>query len=677
MFTRQTGGEGDRVQETTTVLSTGFSPFKRPVSVALIVPFSFLSGAGSTRVGLEDAILGVRYRADLPAVTRALSAKESFVMGVGGVELPTGTLDHRFGKDAVGGIAAALGSVEVGQFSVIGYGFYRRQGTYRSARESANLFIGAGAAWTPIDDPSGRILSVQLGVSRESMSREEEDGAAVHASGGSGVFAHPTLLGDPSKAVVFCSEHGSHRAELARRITAGAVSRRGRNYSRHRSLMPHVHNSTGSRAPSEGHSTGTCPIRRCEPREISERKRVEKAHQAADERYATLFAYAPDGILIADRESRYLDANPSMCRMLGYSRDELIGLHASDIVAPAETAHIAPALARIAETSEHHREWQFRRKDGSMFPAEVIATAMPNGNLLAMIRDVTERNQSDTVLRRTEERMRFALESTHVGIWDMDYVSGVFQGSDVLEEQYGLAPGTFDGTFERFSERIHPDDRASVLDIIGSSRKTGSDFTVLHRTIRPDGTVRWLSVAGRTLLDDRGQPLRAVGISQDVTERRVLEAQFQQAQKMEAIGRLAGGVAHDFNNLLTVILGFCELLLAGADPDDPRRFDITEIQKAGTRAAGLTTQLLAFSRKQIIEPTLLDLNTILSDMRPMLGRLIREDVKIMLGLPPRLGCVKADRGQVEQVLRQSHRQCAGCHAERRHLDDRNGQCRAR
>ena len=206
MFTRQTGPEGSRVQETTTVLSTGFSPFKRPVSVALIVPFSFLSSAGNTRVGLEDAILGVRYRADVPAVTRALSAKESFVMGVGGVELPTGTLDHRFGRDAVGGIAAMLGSVEVGEFSVIGYGFYRRQGTYESARESANLFVGAGAAWTPVDDPSGRILSLQLGISRESMSREEEDGAAVHASGGSGVFAHPTVLWGPSQALLFFAQ---------------------------------------------------------------------------------------------------------------------------------------------------------------------------------------------------------------------------------------------------------------------------------------------------------------------------------------------------------------------------------------------------------------------------------------------------------------------------------------
>jgi nitrogen-specific signal transduction histidine kinase/FixJ family two-component response regulator len=149
---------------------------------------------------------------------------------------------------------------------------------------------------------------------------------------------------------------------------------------------------------------------------------------------------------------------------------------------------------------------------------------------------------------------------------------------------------------------------------------------------------------------ERGEPLRGVGISLDVTERRVLEEQYQQTQKMEAIGRLAGGVAHDFNNLLTVILGHCDLLLADLDPDDPRQADIVEVQEAGTRAAGLTRQLLAFSRKQIIEPTLLDLNGVVADMRAMLGRLIREDVTIVLGLRPELALVKADRGQVEQIV---------------------------
>jgi nitrogen-specific signal transduction histidine kinase/FixJ family two-component response regulator len=141
-----------------------------------------------------------------------------------------------------------------------------------------------------------------------------------------------------------------------------------------------------------------------------------------------------------------------------------------------------------------------------------------------------------------------------------------------------------------------------------------------------------------------------VGISQDVTERRALEAQFQQAQRTEAVGRLAGGVAHDFNNLLTVILGYCELLLADRDADAQRHADITEIHRAGTSAVGLTRQLLAFSRKQIIEPAVLDLNVVVAEMQPMLGRLIREDVRIVLSLRPALARVKADRGQMEQIV---------------------------
>ena len=146
---------------------------------------------------------------------------------------------------------------------------------------------------------------------------------------------------------------------------------------------------------------------------------------------------------------------------------------------------------------------------------------------------------------------------------------------------------------------------------------------------------------------------------------------------MEAVGRLAGGVAHDFNNLLTVILGFCELLLADLDPDDPRQADIAEIQKAGTRAAGLTRQLLAFSRKQIIEPTLLDLNVVVADMRAMLGRLIGEDVKVVLGLRPELALVKADRGQVEQIVMNLAVNARDAMPTGRHVDDRDRERRAR
>jgi two-component system cell cycle sensor histidine kinase/response regulator CckA len=261
-----------------------------------------------------------------------------------------------------------------------------------------------------------------------------------------------------------------------------------------------------------------------------------------------------------------------------------------------------------------------------------------------------ERHRSAGKLRTAEERMRFALEAAGVGIWDMDYATGVHRWSETLEAHYGLPPGTFGGTFQAFLDRIHPDDRASVVETFGGAMKSGGDFSVQNRTIWPDGTVRWLSGAGRVHLGAHGEPVRAVGISLDVTERHTLEEQYHQAQKMEAIGRLAGGVAHDFNNLLTAILGYCELLLTDLDPDDPRQGDIVEIQKAGESGAGLTRQLLAFSRKEIIAPTLFDLNGVVADMRAILGRIIGEDVTVVLALWPEPAPVRADRGQVEQIV---------------------------
>lgn len=203
---------------------------------------------------------------------------------------------------------------------------------------------------------------------------------------------------------------------------------------------------------SNSYMVGDEKVIQCNIRDITERRRTEKARQASDERYHALFDYAPDGIVIADRQGVYIDANPSICRMLGYARDELIGRQAADIVVASELEHVGPALAAIYAQSNYHREWTFRRRDGSVFAADVIATAMPDGNVLAMVRDLTARHEAERALRTTEERMRFALQSAHVGIWDMDYTSGVLQWSDVMEEQYGLPHGTFGGTFEAFVE---------------------------------------------------------------------------------------------------------------------------------------------------------------------------------------------------------------------------------
>jgi PAS domain S-box-containing protein len=387
----------------------------------------------------------------------------------------------------------------------------------------------------------------------------------------------------------------------------------------------------------------------CNIRDLTESKRAQRAQQVSHDRYRSMFEYAPDGILIADKHGCYLDANRAVCTMLGYSHAELVGLQSADIVMPQEVSHIAPALAAIVATPDYSREWELRRKDGSAFCADVMATEMPDGNLMAFVRDNTARNSASRAARAADERMRFAMKSAGIGIWDMNYASGVLDWSEEMEAQYGLAPGSFGRTFEAFIECVYPDDRAAVIAAVSEGSAAGSAFTVLHRVL-VDGKIRWLAGAGRFVTDAAGKPLRAVGISQDVTERRLLESQFQQAQKMEAVGRLAGGVAHDFNNLLTVILGFCEILIEELEPDAPARAEIGEIQKAGLRAAGLTRQLLAFSRKELIEPKVLDLNEVLTGMRPMLARLIKEDVKIVFAAPPGLARIMADRGQIEQVV---------------------------
>jgi PAS domain S-box-containing protein len=266
------------------------------------------------------------------------------------------------------------------------------------------------------------------------------------------------------------------------------------------------------------------------------------------------------------------------------------------------------------------------------------------------IRPTDEARRLDALQPSDEERTRLALQNADVGTWAMDYKSGVMTMSTATEAHYGLQPGTFDGTQDAFVERVHPADRGLVLDTCQKAMTSGEAFSIEYRTVWPDGSVRWVASAGRIALGAHGEPIYGAGTSMDVTSRRMLEEQNQQARKMEAVGRLAGGVAHDFNNLLTAILGYCELLLEQATLSETDRGDVLEIQKAGSRAAGLTRQLLAFSRKQIIEPTLLDLNALVSHLRPTLERLVGEEIRLVVNLEPALAAVSADRGQVEQVV---------------------------
>jgi len=361
-------------------------------------------------------------------------------------------------------------------------------------------------------------------------------------------------------------------------------------------------------------------------------------------------------MLALDLNGRITLANRFACDALGWPLESLLGRDFIDTCVPERIRELTreklgqvhagddsvvenPIVTRTGE--ERLIEWRttFLRDDAGR-----MTGTLSSGT------DITERKHAMETVRVTEERMRFALEGAKVGIWDLDHATRVLSWSTIIEAQHGLQPGTFAGTFAAFIERVHPDDREALLQQVDAANQSGKDFTVSYRALWPDGQHRWLNGTGRVLRNAAGEPVRAVGISTDVTERHTLEAQFQQSQKMEAVGRLAGGVAHDFNNLLTAILGFCELTLDDVGENDRHRADLEQILNAGHRAAALTRQLLAFSRKQIIEPTRLNLNEIVTNVRSMLDRLIGEDVTIRLKLSPALSIVKADRGQVDQII---------------------------
>lgn len=376
--------------------------------------------------------------------------------------------------------------------------------------------------------------------------------------------------------------------------------------------------------------------------------------------FRTLFAANPLAMWIYDKTSmQFVEVNEAAIARYGYSREEFLRMSIKDIRPEEDVSRLLQYITNDREPWMNSGGWRHRLKSGKIINVDITSHVLSFAGrpaVLVVAQDVTDRLRAETerkeaidALRVAEERIRYALQCANVGVWDLNYATGELKWSEIQEANYGVAPGQFRGTYEAFIAQVHPDDRDNVRAVSKAAR-SGGDFPIMHRAQWPDGTVRWISGSGRVDLDEQGNPFRAIGISMDVTERHLLEEQYQQAQKMEAIGQLAGGVAHDFNNLLTAILGYCELLLTDLPEGDDHHHDLQEIQKAGTRAAGLTRQLLAFSRREIIAPTVIDLNEIVSDMKSMLQRLIGEDIKVQIRLRPGTLQLKADRGQLEQIV---------------------------
>jgi hypothetical protein len=272
------------------------------------------------------------------------------------------------------------------------------------------------------------------------------------------------------------------------------------------------------------------------------------------------------------------------------------------------------------------------------------------------LRDVAERRQrrmAEAALAHAHDWMRFTLDAAQVGTWESNLVTGQTVWSEIMQALHGAPVGEFGGTLEAFIATVHPDDALRVRELFAEAVRDHIEPRLDYRVIWPDGSIHWITGVGRTFYDEAGVPLRAAGICLDITGQKRLEEQIRQAQRLESLGRLAGGVAHDFNNLLTAMLGCCDYLLeelTAGQPSARAALYLGQIRKGAERAAGLTNQLLAFSRKQIIRPTLLNLNAVIDNLGPMLRRLTRENIEVIVRAAADLGSVRGDADQLEQVL---------------------------
>ena len=283
---------------------------------------------------------------------------------------------------------------------------------------------------------------------------------------------------------------------------------------------------------------------------------------------------------------------------------------------------------------------------------DCLVKGQADGRLLERaVRYAIQRKAAGRELRESEAALERAQAVAQLGTW----VSGVgdaapLQWSKETYRIFGLEAGHFDGRLESFFALIHPDDLAEVRQAAAEALVGQAPYSIDHRIVRPDGSVRWVHEQAEVSRAPDGRPLRMFGTVQDITDRKLLEDRLRQFQKIEAIGRLAGGVAHDFNNLLGVISGFTDLLARDLEPGHRGWRRLEQIRKATDRAAALTRQLLAFSRRQVLQPRVLDLNTLVTDVQEMLKRVISEHITIVPVLSPHIGRVKADPGQLEQVI---------------------------
>jgi len=388
-------------------------------------------------------------------------------------------------------------------------------------------------------------------------------------------------------------------------------------------------------------------------RDVSEREQSEALLRQSEEKYASMVHSSPDAITLRSLpDRRYLEVNEGFTRLTGYTTEEVLGKTPADLNLWVEPEPHRTTLEKVeTEGQVQGEEFRFRTKSGEIRYGRVSAVrVMINGKqyMLSVTHDITDSKRVEEELQKSESQFRSLVHDAPYGIYRVALDGRLLQVNPALVRMLGyeseeeLTRGSVEKDIYR-----NPETRQRLV----RDHWQKQDFREVEAEYRrKDGNIIIVRMTGHPVREKDHSLAYIEVFAEDITERRSLEKQLLQSQKMEAIGRLAGGIAHDFNNLLGVILGHSDILDQQIGGNDRLRKSVEATRNAAERAAALTMQLLTFSRKQVIEPTVIDLNASVMEIEKMLHRVIGEDIELSIRLQPDLGRVKADPGQLSQVL---------------------------